>query len=393
MNLDFPDAAQTFRAELLEFLDQELPPWWVNFLSGDKRNIPFTTKFCKKLAEKGWLTLAWPKEYGGGDADIWQQIVLRDVMWAAGEPRGPQYINLNFIGRAIMDFGTPEQIDRHLRPMAAGEAMWCQGFSEPDAGSDLASLTTSAWDTGGGFRINGVKSWVSYGHLAEHCILMARTDPEASRHRGISMFLVDMSTPGVSVRTFDTMGGPPELSELTFENVDVPYDALLGPRNEGWRVAMTALDYERAGLAYGARTDAQLAKLIDYVGVTADSTGRCLSDRADVQSKIMRLRTMNRAQRLIQYRALSDQAAGGPSGIDPSIYKVMAGETTVSAGQLAMELAGSRGNLLQTDPMVPLDDGPNAWWGHALAVPLGGGSNEIQRNIIAQKGLGLPRDL
>lgn len=388
MNFEYPPAAEAFRQELLAFLDAELPPWWVNFLSGDERNIAFTKQFCKKLAAKGWLTLAWPKEYGGGDAGVWEQIVLREVMWAAGEPRGPQYINLNFIGRAIMDFGTDEQIDSHLTPMAAGEAMWCQGFSEPEAGSDLANLVTRAEDTGGGFRINGTKSWVSYGHLAEHCILMARTDPDAARHRGISMFLVDMATPGISVRIIETMGGPPELAELTFEDVDVPYEALLGPRNEGWRVAMTALDYERAGLAYGARTHVQLDKLIEYSKQTCDSSGRRLSDRGDVQAKLMRLRTLNRAQRLIMYRALADEKAGV---VDPSIYKVLGGQTTIQAAQLAMELAGSRGTLLEADPMVPLDDGPYAWWGHALPVQVAGGSSEIQRNIIAQHGLGLPR--
>lgn len=391
MKFEFPPEARAFRAELLDFLDAELPPWWVNFLSGDERNIPFTLEFCKMLAAKGWLTLAWPKKYGGGDADVWQQIVLREVMWAAGEPRGPQYINLNFIGRAIMTFGTEEQIDRHLTPMAAGEALWCQGFSEPGAGSDLASLVTSAEDTGGGFRINGVKTWVSYGAIAEHCILMARTDPEAPRHRGISMFLVDMATPGISIRVIETMGGPPELAELTFDNVDVPYDTLLGPRHDGWRVAMTALDFERAGLAYGARTAVQLDRLIEYVKQTDDSSGRRLADRADVQAKLMRLRTLNHAQRLVMYRALADQAAGEPAGINPSVYKVLGGHTTIQAAQLAMQIAGARGILLEADPLVPLDDGPYAWWGHALPVQVAGGSSEIQRNIIAQHGLGLPR--
>ena len=392
MNFEYPAEALAFRAELLEFLEAELPPWWVNFLSGDERNLPFTREFCKKLAAKGWLTLAWPKKYGGGDADIWQQIVVREVMWGAGEPRGPQYMNLNFVGRAIMTFGTEEQIDRYLTPMAAGEAIWCQGFSEPDAGSDLASLTTRAEDTGGGFRINGQKSWVSYGAAAEQCLLMARTNPDAYKHKGISMFMVDMATPGVTVRTVETMGGPPELAELTLEDVYVPYEALLGPRGEGWRVAMTALDYERIGLAYGGRTQVQLDQLVDFVKETNDSAGRRLAERADVQAKLIRLRALNRAQRLIMYRALADQTGAGATVIDPSIYKVLGGQTSVEAAQLAMELAGSRGILLEADPMVPLGDGPYAWWGHALPVQVAGGSSEIQRNIIAQHGLGLPRE-
>ena len=391
MNFEYPAEALAFRTELLEFLEAELPPWWVNFLSGDERNLPFTREFCKKLAAKGWLTMAWPKEYGGGDVDVWHQIVVREVMWGAGEPRGPQYMNLNFVGRAIMTFGTDEQIDRYLTPMAAGEVIWCQGFSEANAGSDLASLTTRAEDTGGGFRVNGQKTWVSYGAHAEHCLLMARTDPEQTRHRGISMFIVDMDTPGIILRVIETIGGPPELAELTFEDVDIPYGALLGPRGEGWRVAMTALDYERIGLAYGGRTQVQLDKLVDYVQGTNDSAGRPLSERADVRAKLVRLRALNRAQRLIMYRALADQTGAEASVIDPSIYKVLGGQTTVQAAQLAMELTGSRGTLLPADPMVPLGDGPYAWWGHALPVQVAGGSSEIQRNIIAQHGLGLPR--
>ncbi|MCY4377814.1 MAG: acyl-CoA dehydrogenase family protein [Spirochaetaceae bacterium] len=391
MDFEYPAEAEAFHDELLEFLEAELPPWWVNFLSGDERNIPFTREFCKKLAAKGWLTMAWPKEYGGGEADIWHQNVVREVMWGMGEPRGPQYMNLNFIGPAIMTFGTDEQKDRYLKPMAAGEVIWCQGFSEQDAGSDLASLATRAEDTGGGFRINGQKSWVSYGIYAEQCLLMARTDPDAPKHRGISMFVVDMATPGVAVRTIETVGGPPQLYELTFEDVDIPYDALLGPRNDGWRVAMAALDHERIGLAYGGRTQVQLDELVGFAQETTDSSGRRLSERGDVRAKLIRLRALNRAQRLIMYRVFADQTGAGAAVVDPSIYKVLGGQTTLQAAQLAMELAGSRGALLEADPMATLGDGAYAWWGHALPVQVAGGSSEIQRNIIAQHGLGIPR--
>lgn len=391
MKFEYPEEVQAFRADLFDFLESELPSWWVNFLSGDERNIPFTREFCKKLAARGWLTMAWPKEYGGGDADVWHQTVVREVMWGAGEPRGPQYMNLNFIGPAIMRFGTDEQKDRYLKPMAAGDVIWCQGFTEPDAGSDLASLTTRAVDTGGGFRINGRKKWISYGAYAEHCLLLARTNPNAPQHRGISMFVVDMATPGITVRTIETMGGPPELYELTFEDADVSYDALLGRRNEGWRVALAALDHERIGVAYGGRTRAQLDKLMRFVQDTTDSDGRLLSQRADVRAKLIRLRALNRAQGLIRDRAIANQTGAKAAVIDPSIYKVLGGQTTVQTAQLAMELAGSRGNLLEADPMATLDDGAYAWWGHALPVQVAGGSREIQRNIIAEHGLGLPR--
>ena len=176
MDFEFPAEAEAFRTELREFLAHELPPWWTHMFVDDERAIPFTVELCMKLAAKDWLTMAWPKEYGGADADVWRQMVVREEMWAAGEPRGPQYMNLNYLGPAIMMFGTEEQKQKYIKPMAAGEVIWCQGFSEPSAGSDLASLATRAEDTGNGFRINGQKIWISYAQHAKHCMVLARTD-------------------------------------------------------------------------------------------------------------------------------------------------------------------------------------------------------------------------
>ena len=391
MDFEYPAEAEDFRAELRAFFEQELPSWWTSLWAHDDRVMPFTLAFCQKLAAKGWLTMAWPKEYGGGDADIWHQNVVREEMWRYGEPRGPQYMNLNYIGPAIMMFGTEAQKEKYIKPMAAGEVIWCQGFSEPDAGSDLASLRTRAEDTGTGFKINGQKIWTSYAAHAEHCFLMARTNPEVPKHKGISMFLVDMDTPGITVRPIESMGGPIEFHEVFFDDVEIPYEALLGPRDQGWKVAMSALEGERVGVGYAGLFESQLEQLTEFVQDSKDSSGCRLSERADVRAKLVRMRAIVRAIRLFMNKIVANQTGDDSVLVDAASYKTMAGDVSMQIAQLAMELTGLKGHLLENDPLVTLDEGAYTWWTHALPVQVAVGSSEIQRNIIAQRGLGLPR--
>lgn len=393
MDFELPADAEAFRAEFREFLQAEVPPWYTHVLVDDDRTVSFSRELCRKLAAKGWLVMAWPKEYGGADADIWHQNVHREEMWAFGLPCGPQYLNLNFIGPAIFTFGTDEQKERYLKPMAAGESIWCQGFSEPNAGSDLANLQTTAEDTGNGFKINGNKIWISYSQDAEHCILMARTDPDAPKHKGISMFLVDMNTPGISVRQQNTVIGKTKLYEMHFDNVEVPYDALLGTVNKGWQMAMSVLEKERAALGYCGVNQIRLDTLLDFVKETKDSTGRLLSERTDVRNKLVRLRALNRALRFYMYKISSSHPDDDSSLIDSAIFKVLAGDSTVlPTAQFAMEVAGQRGLLDEVDPLATLNDGgAYLWWVLALAAQVAAGASEIQKNIIAQRGLGLPR--
>lgn len=386
MDFEYPAEAEAFRVELREFMQKEIPSWWTNILADDERSYPFNREFCKKLAARGWLTMGWPKEYGGTGADIWHQNVLREEMWSMGEPRGQQYFNLNFIGPALMMFGTEAQKERYLPPMSTGEAIWCQAFTEAEAGSDLASLKMPAVQTESGFRLNGRKTWVSYAGDAQHCILLARTDPDAPKHKGISMFLVDMNTPGVILKDTPTMAGQSKVQELIFDNVDVPQEALLGPLHQGWHVAMKSLERERVGLGYSGRVQIQLDQLLDYVKETKDSSGRRLSERSDIKTKIMRLRALNRALRLVM-----NKVSANPTLIDAAIFKVLAGDTTIATGELAMEIAGQKGMLLEKDPWVALGDGAYMWWVYALPVQVAAGPSEIQRNIIAQRKLGLPR--
>src|SRR5205814_292878 len=261
----FSAKEDAFRAELRQFLDEQLPDWWRGMFVDDPRALPETRRICRELAARGWLTMAWPGEFGGAGASPWMQAIVREEMWAHEEPRGPQYMNLNYIGPLIMRFGTPEQQRQFLPPMARGEVIWCQGFSEPDAGSDLASLRTAADDRGDYFVVNGQKMWTSYADTpADWCVLLVRTDRDAPKHRGISVLLVDMRTPGVSVRPIDTMAGPHEFNEVFFDDVVVPRDCLLGEKDRGWDLIIEGLTFERAGIARYARAGRVIELLVEW---------------------------------------------------------------------------------------------------------------------------------
>lgn len=391
MEFEFPEEVTKFREDLRAFIEQEIPEWWVDLFEDDDRIFPFTREFCMKMAKKGWLTNSWPTEFGGKDADVWSQMVVREEMWKAGEPRGPQYMSLNYIGPMLMDYGTPEQQERFLKPMAAGEVIWCQGFSEPGAGSDLASLSTKATDSGDGFIVNGQKIWTSYATAADWCILLCRTDPGERKHEGISVLLVDMKTPGITVRPIDSMGGMKEFNEVFFDNVKVPYDCMLGPRGQGWEVAISTLAHERVGAAVFTRTKMLYEKLIEYVKTTKDSSGKLLSERDSVRSGLVRLYARYRAARLLCYRVVSAMDAGDDNPVYPAVNKVFSAELNVLMGNIGLDILGAKGQLKMDDEAALLDGLLNHHWVHSIPHVIAMGSNEIQRNIISQRGLGLPR--
>ena len=203
-------------------------------------------------------------------------------------------------------------------------------------------MRTRAEDTGSGFKINGQKIWTSYAAHAEHCFLMARTNPDAPRHKGISMFLVDMDTPGITVRPIESMSGPIEFHEVFFDDAEVPYDALLGPRDQGWKVAMSALEGERAGVGYAGLYGSQLDQLLRFAKESQDGTGRRVSERPDAQGKLVRLRALNRALRLLMYKVVANQTVDDSVLVESAIYKTLAGDMSMQIAQLAMEVTGSR---------------------------------------------------
>lgn len=391
--MDFQESPEvgTFRTELREFLDAELPDWWKGLLADDERTMSFTRQMCQKLAQRGWLTMSWPAEFGGAASDLWTQMALREEMWTRHEPRGPQYMNVNYIGPMIMRFGTAEQHARFLPPMSAGDVIWTQGFSEPDAGSDLAAISTKATPVNGGYLVNGSKIWSSYADApADWCFLIVRTDPASSRHKGLSILLVDMLTPGVTVRPILSMVGPREFNEIFFDEVFVPTDCRLGPENEAWSMVMAGLALERAGVPWYAMVAALIPELVNYCNTTFVN-GKRLSARPEVRASIAELHCATEAARLLHYRVVSCQEAGVDAPVESAISIMHSALVFQQAGQVALDAVGPLAALGSDDPSAPLDGLARHSWMLAIASSIAGGTIDIQRNIVAQRGLRLPK--
>ena len=386
MDFAFTAEDERFRAELQAFLAEELPAWWRGMFVDDPRVFPETRRICEQLAARGWLTMAWPREWGGEAASVWRQAILREEMWAHDEPRGPQYMNLNYIGPCLMRFGTEAQKRRFLPPMAAGRVLWTQGFSEPGAGSDLASLTTRAEERGDHFVVSGQKAWNSYADApADWCFLLVRTDPAAPKHEGLSVLLVDMRTPGITVRPVGSMAGPHELNEIFFDDVTVPRDCLLGAQNRGWDVVTAGLTFERVGVARYARAGRVLERLVAH----ATATG--LAGDPRVRQQLADLRVRYEAARLLSYRAISLQARGQVPTVEASIARLHNTQLEQLVGHLGLELLGLPGQLTHDAPEAPLEGRVWRQWVRNIPTTIAAGTLEVQKNIIARRGLGLPR--
>ena len=372
--------ARAFRTELATWLDAHLTPDVVDAGKGGPDvdgNLELLRRWNATLADAGWAAPAWPKEFGGRDASIAEQLAWLEEMSAAGAPGAVNVIGVSNIAPAIMALGTPDQQERFLAPMLRGDEIWSQGMSEPDAGSDLASLRTAARIEGDVFVVNGQKTWNSLGRHADWCQLYVRTDPEAPKHKGLSCLLVDMKTPGIEVRPLKTMAGELTFSELFFTDVEVPVENLLGPLHGGWGVAMTTLSHERAGVArLHLSISARLDKLLDDAKGTAAIADPVLRDRLmDVYARVacMRWTTTRELEAIGQGRQ--------PSASMGSVAKLMWSGIEQDLAELAVDLLGMEALL-----------GP---WGRNLAASrqtsIAGGTSEINRNILAEHGLGLPR--
>ncbi len=328
------------------------------------------------LADAGLAAISWPSEYGGRDASVAEQLAYYEVMVAADAPGPVNVIGVANIAPAIMAFGHSGQQERFLTPLLRGDEIWCQGMSEPDAGSDLASLRTSARVVDDGFVVNGQKTWNSLGQHADWCQLYVRTDPDAPKHKGISCLLVDMRTPGIEVRPLRTMTGDSTFAELFFDDVFVPRDCLLGPLHEGWRVAMTTLSFERAGVA---KFHLGLAARFDQLVAEAKQAGTVISPV--LRDRMARLYSSIACMRWMTSRELEAIGAGGkPSPAMGSLTKLMWAAAGRELADIGFTLFG--------------DGTENHWRWSLISSPsssIAGGTTEINRNIVAEHGLGLPR--
>jgi alkylation response protein AidB-like acyl-CoA dehydrogenase len=374
------DAAAELRRSLSAWLSDHLTPEVTKAGQGspEAADLELLKGWNRQLADAGWAAPAWPVEYGGRGADIDEQLAYLEVMSATNAPGPINVIGVSNIAPAIMTYGTAEQKDRFLAPMLRGDEIWSQGMSEPDAGSDLASLRTSASVDGDQFVINGQKTWNSLGQLADWCQLYVRTDADVPKHKGISCLLVNLRTPGIEIRPVRTITGDQPFSELFFSGARVPQDALLGPLHQGWQVAMTTLSFERAGVA---RLHLGLSRKLDHLlsdpGASAALRDPRIRDRvAGVYADIACMRWMCN-------RSLTQAAKGGPTGPDGSLAKLAWGRAEQRLSELAVDMMG---------PVAVLD----GQWAFGLEASrqatIAGGTTEINLNIIAEMGLGLPRE-
>jgi alkylation response protein AidB-like acyl-CoA dehydrogenase len=372
-----------FRSSLVEWLSANLTPEVIeaeraNSQSEGQAHLHVLREWNARLADARWAAVAWPSRYGGRDATLAEQLAYHEEMVRAGAPGPVNTIGVSNIAPAIMQLGTDEQKERFLRPMLRGDELWCQGMSEPDAGSDLASLRTAARREDDAFVVSGQKTWNSLGRHAHWCQLYVRTDPTAPKHKGISCLLVDMASPGITVRPLRTMSGEFIFAELFFDDVVVPQSNLLGPLNEGWRVAMTTLSHERAGVA---RLHLELSARFEDLLLAARRTGPIRD--AVQRDHLARLYADIACLRFSTSRELAAIGQGGqPSAAMGGLAKLAWSNASQSLAELAVDMLGL-GALL------------GGTWTHELllspAYSIAGGTGDINRNVVAEHALGLPR--
>ncbi len=394
VDIRFTESEESFREEIREFLRTELPDDWDPMGQGSPFSpgqFPFTKELSKKLADKGWLTLAWPEEYGGQARSIMEQLVYREEMSYWGAPGTDLGVGaITWVGPTLMIAGTEEQKREHLPYIAEAERYWCTLYSEPGSGSDLASLQTSATLDGDDYVINGQKIWTSAAHIADWGWLAARTDPDAPKHRGISLFLLDMKSPGVSVRPIVNMAGGHEFNEVFFEDVRIPKTNLVGEENRGWYSLAVALDFERSGVGYSASARRILETLVEYAKET-EKNGKPLSEDPIIRGKLAERFVETDVSRWLSYQVAWMQSRGVVPNAEASMSKMYGTELTQRVAATGMDILGMAGQLSQGSKWAPLEGYIQRTYLSSVSATIAAGTSEIQRDIIARRGLGLPR--
>ncbi|MDT5096015.1 MAG: hypothetical protein QOH60_5378 [Mycobacterium sp.] len=369
------DATQ-LRSSLRELVKTHVPETFLGAFTDDPADLEAAQRFCRTLADQGLLAMSWPEEFGGKDASVWEQTVVREEMWAHHEPRGAQYMGVNWVGPIIMRHGTPEQQRQHLPPIAAGEVIWCQGFSEPEAGSDLASLRTSARRDGDGWRVNGQKIWTSYATMAQWCFLLARTSKGEKKQQGLTIFLVPMDNPAIQVRPIRAMLGPHHLNEVFFDDLRVTDADVLGPVDGGWSIVQDVMSFERVGIARYARCERLLAAAPNVLGDRWDELP------AELRGRWARMLTHCRRARLLAYRVVSLQSSGRIQPGDAAAYRIAVTKLDQDSAEVLMEIIAS----------VPRADEASKYfraevedhWRYSQASTVASGSIEVQRMLLSR---------
>jgi len=376
MDLTLSPQEEAFRDELREWLGANHPG---EEPEGDEAGFEFRKAWQRKLADAGWAGISWPKEYGGRGATLIEQAIFNEETVRAKAPQVANVLGLVMGGPVVIAHGTEEQKQRYLKPILTAEEIWCQGFSEPESGSDLASLKTKAVKDNGEWVVTGQKVWTTFAHEAKWCMLVARTDFDAPKHKGLTYFLMDMEQEAVQVRPLRQITGESEFNELFIEEARIPDENVIGGVGNGWTVALTTLMHERAGLAFGLQVQlkialGQLMELAREHGLDQDPVTR---------QKIAQLYIESEAIRLNASRGLTQIMKTGIPGPEGSLTKWMWSDTNQALTELAMDIRGPEAPIIESD-----------WTYRFLrsrANSIEGGTTEILKNIVAERVLGLPR--
>ncbi|MCX8277174.1 MAG: acyl-CoA dehydrogenase family protein [Dehalococcoidia bacterium] len=390
MRFEFTPEEKNFKSQLSSFLDDVLPNDWHGPADESRDDHWVLNQDIKKgLAERGWLVMSWPKKYGGSDSSPMINTIFAEEMAYRRAP-GHDRFGTRMFGPTLMRFGTEEQRKKHLGSIARGEIQWCQGYSEPNSGSDLSSLQTRAVEDGDDFIVTGTKIWTSLAHRADMMFMLVRTDPEAAPHKGISLIVLNMKSRGVEVQPIVNMAGVHSFNQVIFDQVRVPKSNLIGELNGGWRAGMTVLNFERSGIDYAAWARAALEELVDYVNSDHAEVSTAKSD-ATVRIKLAELHMEVEAARLMCYDVSYRQGKGEIPSAEASMSKVAASEVYLKVLDYGVELLGMYGVLESGSNQSELQGRFFKMRLFYTSGPILAGTNEIQKNIIAQRGLGLPR--
>lgn len=395
MDFRFTEEEVAFKAEVHQWLKQEIPQRWTELDPGiweeTEESWSISRQFQRKLGQKGWLAPAYPKEYGGLELSHMKRLMLAEELAYNRAPISVEVeITVNWVAPTIILFGNERQKKEYGTRVAKGEIIFCIGYSEPNAGSDLAALQTRAVKVGDEYIINGQKIWCSYAHLADYCWLAVRTDPNVSKHKGISMFIVDMKTPGITVRPLINILNHHSFNEVFFDDVRIPKDNLVGQENNGWYQLVIALDLERSSIGIAAAQQRIIEELVGYAKETRRN-GKPLANDPLLRNQLAEMAVENEILRMMCYRIAWMYTKGIHPSYESSMTMVFSSELMRRLANVGMHIMGHYGELDRDSKWAPLNARIMRMYLSSISIGVGGGSNEIQRNIIAMRGLGLPR--
>jgi alkylation response protein AidB-like acyl-CoA dehydrogenase len=396
MDFNYSPAETEFRLSLRAWLADALPTGWGEtvFLPADEHEqAMFRLDWERKLYAGGWAGINWPKEYGGRGATLIERGIFAEEMARARAPEPINVIGHNLTGTTILAHGTEAQKKRFLPKILSTEEVWCQGFSEPNAGSDLASVRTRAELKGDKFIVNGQKIWTSFGQYSQWCFALVRTNPDVAKHKGLSFLLIDMKSPGITLRPLRQISGEYEFNETFFDNVEVPAENIVGEINGGWKIAMTTLTYERGpedALGRQIRFKQELDQLLRTLVRQQRGAGHAIDEPA-VRQKLAKSIAEIEIVRLNALRSFSKLESGGDRGADASMTKLYWSHAAQNMYEVAMDALGPLAPLSGSDPQAAALGKFQMSWFQSKAFTIYSGSSEIQRNIIGERVLGLPR--